>query len=415
MATAVPAVPGVLQTSPIGGMLQGSGAVLNQSTNINTAPPTLTPTPKRTTRTSANVSSGGGALATLNSTATDTSALFDEMQRQHQEATQKQLGLLDTQRSGLDTDFLNQLVTNFGYDQAAQMASQFGLSTSGLSNTGNPGMFNTQMLGQQNQATQAKNDIDAYYQQFLGQQNQNKTDTEEAAARGGNQVEDALRRNFASRGALDSTFYAKALSAGIGGVNEAKIRQIGSINQAISSAMQETNMQKQKVDMQLQDITNQLNDRKTQFLTQLQSAYNSGKLSVEQYKQAALADANQFASETEMQKINTLSNIKLNIAQLQSSYSSQQNSLKTQFEQLTGTNDLTPTSVVNAAQNAMYIAQNPVGGRDNLMKSYVSNFIANGLAPDQAQQQAQSIVQAAEQYISTNPNLQNLTAQNSGQ
>lgn len=282
------------------------------------------------------------------------------------------------QQSGMDYNNYRQSA-NQSYDQAIQ--SQYGA------------------------ANLSKQDIDAAMAQYMQQQTGAKSNVIDETAKGMTSTEDALRRNFASRGALDSTFYAKALATGISGIQGEKIKQLSAIDTAISNALANVSSQKQKVDSQLQTALGEIEAKRSQYLTQLQSEYQKGNLTYDQMELQANQSLEAFASEQDIAKINTLANIQSNLANTQANYQSSQQAVYDELAKNYGVDQYSPESLQNVAMAARQIVNQPIGGRDSLYASY----IAQGYTSDQANQ----AIQGVEAFIRSNPQLQQQIATNS--
>lgn len=329
-----------------------------------------------------------GAASLAQSQADAQKAAVEEAQRLQAEAKQKEIdatmGIIGNRRNVLSQD----------YNQNQQLAeSQYGQ--------------NVNQAQSQTDTTLAQ--IDRMLADALNPLGQQKTTITENAAKARSTAEDALRRNFEGRGALDSSFYAKALAEGFSNIGEQELNQIKEVDNAITSAVTQTKNQKENITQQLNSTILGLQQKKQAYLAELDQAYRQGNISLDELQAQTNIDASQFASEQEISKIGQLQQIQFNLDNYLLELADRQAQASAAIQSSTNTTGL--NSIIETPQIIDTIAS---GLERGLSPSYfIPALTADGKYD---QNQATSLVTMAQQYLdqqksaSENKTLQQLQA-----
>ena len=237
----------------------------------------------------------------------------------------------------------------------------------------------------------------------IGNINSNMADIEKSGAKGlqtvrtsadvarGNTTRD-IRGGFGARGALDSTYYQRALDAGLGEIGVQEQGQITNITQALDKARTEALKQKRQINMQLDQVLGDLEAKRVSALQSLDQQYQAGQISLDQLQAEAGSDPTKWATPEELNKIQALSNTNFRIdsyvqnidAQAGQAISSIAESKKaTQGSQIDLTNVNNLLTSLGKGLNAGY-----------KKTDFVPLLVSKGMTPEEAQ----SILDRAELY-----------------
>lgn len=293
-----------------------------------------------------DVLAGYGSTTAATSTGSSSSGVDSATLKALLSSGQAQLSALQSggQLAQSQADQQKQTITDAA---AAQLAQAQKLRDATLNSAGQRESFlNTQY--QQNQAlgnqaydasTQTANekaqlsltDIDSALAQTLPTLDRSKTTAIEDTEQARNQTEDTLRRQFEGRNAVDSTFYGKAAAEATAGLYRQRNDQIFQIDQAITTATTQAASQKRAVQTDLNSVLRDLEVKKNQQMTQLQQQYSQGLIDLNDVKQAANLTLDQFASESEIQKIGQLQQISFNLDNYMQGLNERQADVRTQL------------------------------------------------------------------------------------
>ena len=237
----------------------------------------------------------------------------------------------------------------------------------------------------------------------IGNIDSNMADIEKSGAKGlqtvrtsadvarGNTTRD-IRGGFGARGALDSTYYQRALDAGLGEIGVQEQVQITNITQALDKARTDALKQKQQINMQLDQVIGDLEAKRVSALQSLDQQYQAGQISLDQLQAEAGSDPTKWATPEELNKIQALSNTNFQIdsyvqnidAQAGQAISSIAESKKaTQGSQIDLTNVNNLLTSLGKGLNAGY-----------KKTDFVPLLVSKGMTPEEAQ----SILDRAELY-----------------
>jgi hypothetical protein len=189
-----------------------------------------------------------------------------------------------------------------------------------------------QIAASRRNAEIGRTDLQGELAQF-GTETQAKTiDQTEQAARAKVEVEQALRRNFAGRDALDSSFFAGAVAKGIGGISETEMKNKRALASALENATAQTNRALSKIDTDLRNKEEEISIRRDSYLSELQKAYDDGRISLDEAEQQAQMGFREFMTETELAQLEKLQQIQFNLQDQLYSYQKQGASLKDQMK-----------------------------------------------------------------------------------
>ena len=259
--------------------------------------------------------------------------------------------------------------------------------------------------GRQATALQAKSS------QGISDINQNLADTEKVGAENTQLVRtgaDAARystkqgitSNFSARGAIDSSYFQRAMDAGLGDIDNQEKVQLTAITQALDKARGEATKQKNQIEMSLNLALQDLEAKRQSSLKALDDQYNNGMITLAQYENEAGAPITKWATPEELSKVKTLADTNFAVDQYITSIDSQAQSAIDSIKQSAGETKQAGVDLNNVGQLLNSLGK---GLKSGYRKSdFVPLLVSKGYTPEQAQ----AILDRAELYANQGQNLQ---------
>lgn len=165
-----------------------------------------------------------------------------------------------------------------------------------------------QALSAQTQASRNVSDINTNLSDIETQGAKGMQTVRSSADVAKGQVSRDTRGNFGARGALDSTYYTRALQAGLGDIGVQEQEQIKTITESLDKARSDAMKQKDRINADMQQVLGDLEDKRQASLKDLEQQYQQGMISLDQLQAEAGADPTKWAQPSELNKINALVN-----------------------------------------------------------------------------------------------------------
>jgi len=280
------------------------------------------------------------------------------------------LNIINTQKSTLRNQY------EAGFKRANESVGRQGLSVSG-------------------RASQGTADINASMALAETQGAKNTTDVRMGAEGARYQTGQNIKNNFAARGAIDSSYFQRAMDAGLGDINTQEKTNISNITQALDRARGEATKQKNSIEMELNIALQDLEEKRQDSLASLQSQYDSGVISLQQMEYEANQPISKFASTEEINKIQALSDTNY---QVDSYLTNIDNQAETALGQITASSGATKQAGIDMSNVNNLLGSLSKGLKAGYRKAdFVPLLVSKGYSPEQAQ----SILDKAELWQPT--------------
>jgi hypothetical protein len=201
-----------------------------------------------------------------------------------------------------------------------------------------------------------------------------------------------ITSNFQARGAIDSSYFQRAMDAGLGNINNQEKTQLTAVTKALDKARNEATKQKNLIQMDLDIAMQDLEAKRQASLAELETQYNSGMITLAQLENEANAPVTNFASTEELNRIQALADTNFAVDQYLTQIDQQAQGAISQIQ--------SSASATKQAGIDMSNVTNLLGSLSKGLKAgyrkadFVPLLVSKGYTPEQAQ----SILDQAEVY-----------------
>jgi len=202
----------------------------------------------------------------------------------------------------------------------------------------------------------------------------------------------SITNNFSARGAIDSSYFQRALDAGLGDINNQEKAQLTQITQALDKARTEATKQKNLIQMDLDIALQDLEAKRQASLRDLETQYNNGMISLAQMENEANAPISKYATTEELNQIEALANTNFEVDKYITSIDTQAQSA---IDRIKASASETQQAGVDLSSVNNLLGSLSKGLKAGYRKAdFVPLLVSKGYSPEQAQ----SILDQAELF-----------------